>query len=90
MESGFADRPAMPAAPRPRKFKTARQAKTEAAPIRYVAEMLGMATDRERAIRLIALMVLCAPAHPYHQLGRCHGFRAGLSGDLGRRPSSKY
>jgi hypothetical protein len=33
---------------------------TEAAPIAYVAEMLGIGTDSERAIRwLIALMVLC-------------------------------
>jgi hypothetical protein len=37
-----------------------RQAETEAAPIRYVAELLGADTDSERAIRwLIALMVLC-------------------------------
>ena len=37
-----------------------RQIETEAAPIRYVAELLGVDTDRERAIRwLIALMVLC-------------------------------
>jgi hypothetical protein len=33
---------------------------TEAAPIRYVAELIGADTDSERAIRwLIALMVLC-------------------------------
>jgi hypothetical protein len=33
---------------------------TEAAPIRYVAELLGLDTDGEKAIRwLIALMVLC-------------------------------
>jgi hypothetical protein len=33
---------------------------TEAAPIRYVAEVIGADTDSERAIRwLIALMVLC-------------------------------
>jgi hypothetical protein len=33
---------------------------TEAAPIRYVAELLGLNTDSEKAIRwLIALMVLC-------------------------------
>jgi hypothetical protein len=33
---------------------------TEAAPIRYVAELLGLDTDSEKAIRwLIALMVLC-------------------------------
>jgi hypothetical protein len=33
---------------------------TEAAPIRYVAELVGTETDSERAIRwLIALMVLC-------------------------------
>jgi hypothetical protein len=40
----------------------ARQAETEAAPIRYVAELLGVGvdTDSERTIRwLIALMVLC-------------------------------
>ena len=37
-----------------------RQAETEAAPIHYVAELLGVDTDSERAIRwLIALMVLC-------------------------------
>jgi hypothetical protein len=37
-----------------------RQIETEAAPIRYVAELLGGDTDSERAIRwLIALMVLC-------------------------------
>jgi hypothetical protein len=33
---------------------------TEAAPIRYVAELVGADTDSERAIRwLIALIVLC-------------------------------
>jgi hypothetical protein len=37
-----------------------RQIETEAAPIRYVAELLGADTDSEKAIRwLIALMVLC-------------------------------
>jgi hypothetical protein len=37
-----------------------RQIETEAAPIRYVAELVGSNTDSERAIRwLIALMVLC-------------------------------
>ena len=37
-----------------------KQIETEAAPIRYVAELLGVDTDSERAIRwLIALMVLC-------------------------------
>jgi hypothetical protein len=37
-----------------------RQAETEAAPIRYVAELVGADTDSERVIRwLIALMVLC-------------------------------
>jgi hypothetical protein len=37
-----------------------RQIETEAAPIRYVAELVGASTDSERAIRwLIALMVLC-------------------------------
>jgi hypothetical protein len=37
-----------------------KQIETEAAPIRYVAEFLGVDTDSERAIRwLIALMVLC-------------------------------
>jgi hypothetical protein len=37
-----------------------RQAETEAAPIRYVAELIGVQSDSERAIRwLIALMVLC-------------------------------
>jgi hypothetical protein len=33
---------------------------TEAAPIRYVAELIGIDTDSEKAIRwLIALIVLC-------------------------------
>jgi hypothetical protein len=43
------------------RFKVAWQAgKTEAAPIRYIAELVGTETDSERAIRwLIALMVLC-------------------------------
>jgi len=37
-----------------------RQIESEAAPIRYVAELIGADTDSERAIRwLIALMVLC-------------------------------
>jgi hypothetical protein len=37
-----------------------RQIETEAAPIRYVAELIGADTDSEQAIRwLIALMVLC-------------------------------
>jgi hypothetical protein len=37
-----------------------RQAEADAAPIRYVAELVGADTDSERAIRwLIALMVLC-------------------------------
>jgi hypothetical protein len=37
-----------------------RQAKIEAAPIRYDAELIGADADSERAIRwLIALMVLC-------------------------------
>jgi hypothetical protein len=37
-----------------------KQIETEAAPIRYVAELLGIDTDSEKAIRwLIALMVLC-------------------------------
>jgi hypothetical protein len=36
------------------------QAETEAAPIRYVAGLIGAGIDSERAIRwLIALMVLC-------------------------------
>jgi hypothetical protein len=36
------------------------QIETEAAPSRYVAELLGVDTDLERAIRwLIALIVLC-------------------------------
>jgi hypothetical protein len=38
----------------------ARRIETEAAPIRYVAELIGTDTDSEKAIRwLIALMVLC-------------------------------
>jgi hypothetical protein len=37
-----------------------RQVETEAAPIRYVAELIGADTDSERAIRwLILMMVLC-------------------------------
>jgi len=37
-----------------------RQIETEAAPVRYVAELIGADADSERAIRwLIALMVLC-------------------------------
>jgi hypothetical protein len=37
-----------------------RRIETEAAPIRYVAELLGIDTNSEKAIRwLIALMVLC-------------------------------
>jgi hypothetical protein len=37
-----------------------RRIETEAAPIRYVAELVGTDTDSEHAIRwLIALMVLC-------------------------------
>ena len=37
-----------------------RQIETEATPIRYVAELLNIDTDSEKAIRwLIALMVLC-------------------------------
>ena len=36
------------------------QIETEAAPIRYVAELLGADTDSEKAIRwLILMMVLC-------------------------------
>jgi hypothetical protein len=40
-----------------------RQIETEAAPIRYVADLIGAETDSERAMRsLIALMVLtCDP-----------------------------
>jgi hypothetical protein len=39
---------------------TGHRIETEATPIRYVAELLGVDTDSERAIRwLIALMVLC-------------------------------
>ena len=37
-----------------------RQIETEAVPIRYVGELLGVDTDSEKAIRwLLALMVLC-------------------------------
>ncbi len=37
-----------------------RQIETEAAPLRYMAELLGCGTDSERAIRRpIALMVVC-------------------------------
>jgi hypothetical protein len=39
---------------------TGRRIETEAAPIRYVAELLGADTDSERAIRwMILVMVLC-------------------------------
>jgi cytolysin (calcineurin-like family phosphatase) len=39
---------------------TGRQIETEAAPIRYVAELLGVDADSERAIRwLILMIVLC-------------------------------
>jgi hypothetical protein len=39
---------------------TGRRIEIEAAPIRYVAELIGADTDSERAIRwLITLMVLC-------------------------------
>jgi hypothetical protein len=42
------------------RLKTGRQAETEAASIRYVAEMQGADMGSERTIRwLIALMVLC-------------------------------
>jgi hypothetical protein len=45
-----------------------RQIETDAAPIRYVAELIGADTDSERAIRwLIALMVICCdPRSPSH------------------------
>ena len=37
-----------------------RQIDTEAAPIRYVAELIGADTDSEQAIRwLILMMVMC-------------------------------
>jgi hypothetical protein len=40
-----------------------RRIETDAAPIRYVGELVGADTDSERAIRwLIALMVLCCDA----------------------------
>jgi len=40
-----------------------RQIETEAAPIRYVAELVGADTDSEKAIRwLILMMVLCCGA----------------------------
>jgi len=40
-----------------------RQAEIEAAPIRYVTELIGGGEDNDRAIRwLIALMVLCCGA----------------------------
>jgi hypothetical protein len=43
------------------RFKAARQDETEAAPIRYVADLVGADTDSERAIRWrIALTVLCS------------------------------
>ena len=47
-----------------------RQIETEAAPIRYVAELIGADADSERAIRwLIALIVLCRD--PRHSLDGC-------------------
>jgi hypothetical protein len=47
-------------AERARVAANGRRIETEAAPIRYVAELIGADTDSERAIRwLIALMVLC-------------------------------
>jgi hypothetical protein len=62
-----------------------RQIETEAAPIRYVAELLGAGTDSERAIRwLIALMVLCCdPLAIGLTAGasawRCQRYSSGLS-----------
>jgi hypothetical protein len=44
-----------------------RQIDTEAAPIRYVAELVGDNGDSERAIRwLILMMVLCCDPSPSH------------------------
>jgi hypothetical protein len=46
-----------------------RQIETEAAPIRYVAELIGADTDGERAIRwLILMMVLCCDPLAMHRL----------------------
>jgi hypothetical protein len=65
-----------------RRFKTARQAEIEAAPIRYVAELIGAASSdpdsSERAIRLlIALMILC-----------CDPLAAALTAAVSARRSS--
>ena len=62
---------------------TGRQAETEAAPIRYVAELVGADTDSELAIRwLIALMVLCCDRVDGRSLGQA------VTGILGSAPFS--
>jgi hypothetical protein len=60
-----------------------RRIETEAAPIRYVAELIGADTDSEKAIRwLIALMVLCcdplAIALTAAAASRCRAAQFGL------------
>jgi hypothetical protein len=56
-EAGTLEPPSRLSAPRAAR---GRQIEADAAPIRYVAELVGANTDSERAIRwLIALMVLC-------------------------------
>jgi hypothetical protein len=55
-----------------------RQAETDAAPIRYVAEFVGANTDSERAIRwLIALIELC-----------CDPLAIALTAAVSARPST--
>jgi hypothetical protein len=62
-----------------------RQIEAEAAPIRYVAELIGADTDSERAIRwLIALMVLCCDPLA---IALTAAASAGMGGGSGARPS---
>jgi hypothetical protein len=62
-----------------------RQIETEAAPIRYVAELLGTDTDSEKPIRwLIALMVLtCDPLQAGRSRRICRQVKRAIS-PLGR------
>jgi hypothetical protein len=58
--AGRASSPAALKAERASLAAQGRKIETEAAPIRYVGELLGLDTDSEKAIRwLIALMALC-------------------------------
>jgi hypothetical protein len=94
--SGFADRPGVPAGSRPReptdslRLTTGRQAETEAASIRYVAEMQGADMGSERTIRwLITLMVLCC----FGQRGQaevcCHVMNADVWPHLRRHMAKR-